>query len=95
VRCSRRDTGDRRGRRGPTHGSHRRGTGGTRPPGRVVNALGVPIDGKGPIESRRIADRAEGARYRSASAVKEPLQTGIKAIDTMIPSPRTTRADHR
>src|SRR5690606_23541450 len=54
--------------------------------GRVVNALGQPIDGKGPIEastSRRIEVKAPGIIARQP--VKEPLQTGIKAIDSMIP----------
>jgi F-type H+-transporting ATPase subunit alpha len=54
--------------------------------GRVVNALGVPIDGKGPIittETRPIEVHAPSIIDRSS--VNEPLQTGIKAIDTMIP----------
>src|ERR1700726_3859079 len=52
--------------------------------GRVVNALGQPIDGKGPIktsETRRIEIKAPGIMKRQP--VKEPLQTGIKAIDSM------------
>jgi F-type H+-transporting ATPase subunit alpha len=60
--------------------------------GRVVNALGVPIDGKGPIQStenRRIELKAPGIVSRQP--VKEPLQTGIKAIDTMIPIGRGQR----
>ncbi|MEB2283361.1 MAG: F0F1 ATP synthase subunit alpha [Myxococcales bacterium] len=60
--------------------------------GRVVNALGVPIDGKGPIastENRRIELKAPGIVARQP--VKEPLQTGIKAIDTMIPIGRGQR----
>ena len=60
--------------------------------GRVVNALGIPIDGKGPIESkesRRIELKAPGIVARQS--VKEPLQTGIKAIDTMIPIGRGQR----
>ncbi len=60
--------------------------------GRVVNALGVPIDGKGPIastENRRIELKAPGIVLRQP--VKEPLQTGIKAIDTMIPIGRGQR----
>jgi F-type H+/Na+-transporting ATPase subunit alpha len=60
--------------------------------GRVVNALGVPIDGKGPIqttENRRIELKAPGIVSRQP--VKEPLQTGIKAIDTMIPIGRGQR----
>ncbi len=53
--------------------------------GRVLNALGQPIDGKGPIETphrRRIEIKAPGIIGRQP--VKEPLQTGIKAIDAMI-----------
>jgi F-type H+-transporting ATPase subunit alpha len=60
--------------------------------GRVVNALGEPIDGKGPIassESRAIETIAPGVVHRSP--VKEPLQTGIKAIDSMIPIGRGQR----
>jgi len=60
--------------------------------GRVVNALGQPIDGKGPIESklrRRIEVKAPGIIGRQP--VKEPLQTGIKAIDAMIPIGRGQR----
>src|SRR5712692_3885896 len=53
--------------------------------GRVVNALGQPIDGKGPIrtsETRRIELKAPGIISRQG--VREPVQTGIKAIDAMI-----------
>ncbi|GMV13395.1 MAG: F0F1 ATP synthase subunit alpha [Polyangiaceae bacterium] len=60
--------------------------------GRVVNALGQPIDGKGPIESnqrRRIEIKAPGIIGRQP--VKEPLQTGLKAIDAMIPIGRGQR----
>ncbi len=60
--------------------------------GRVVNGLGEPIDGKGPIassESRAIETIAPGVVHRSP--VKEPLQTGIKAIDSMIPIGRGQR----
>src|SRR5688572_24894010 len=60
--------------------------------GRVVNALGQPIDGKGPIETRqrrRIEIKAPGIINRQP--VKEPLQTGIKAIDAMIPIGRGQR----
>ena len=60
--------------------------------GRVVNALGQPIDGKGPIagsESRAIETIAPGVVDRRP--VKEPLQTGIKAIDSMIPIGRGQR----
>ena len=65
--------------------------------GRVVDALGQPIDGKGPIETDQfnaIERLAPGVVDRQP--VKEPLQTGIKAIDAMIPDrPRPARADHR
>jgi len=60
--------------------------------GRVVNALGQPIDGKGPIaakENRAIETIAPGVVDRRP--VKEPLQTGIKAIDSMIPIGRGQR----
>ncbi len=60
--------------------------------GRVVNALGIPIDGKGDLNakhSRRIEIKAPGIVARQS--VKEPLQTGIKAIDAMIPIGRGQR----
>jgi F-type H+/Na+-transporting ATPase subunit alpha len=60
--------------------------------GRVVNALGEPIDGKGPInstESRRMEVQAPGIVGRQP--VSEPLQTGIKAIDSMTPIGRGQR----
>src|SRR5262249_11489419 len=60
--------------------------------GRVVNALGHPVDGKGPIKSsdtRRIELKAPGIIDREP--VKQPLQTGIKAIDSMIPIGRGQR----
>ncbi len=60
--------------------------------GRVVNALGQPVDGKGPIGSdkfRNIEFKAPGVIQRQP--VKEPLQTGIKAIDSMIPIGRGQR----
>jgi len=60
--------------------------------GRVVNSLGQPVDGKGPIESphrRRVEIKAPGIISRQS--VKEPLQTGIKAIDAMIPIGRGQR----
>ncbi|MDZ4338649.1 MAG: F0F1 ATP synthase subunit alpha, partial [candidate division NC10 bacterium] len=60
--------------------------------GRVVNALGHPIDGKGPIEAqehRPIERLAPGVVDRRP--VKEPLQTGIKAVDSMIPIGRGQR----
>jgi F-type H+-transporting ATPase subunit alpha len=60
--------------------------------GRVVNALGQPIDGKGPIASKQfmpIERIAPGVVDRSP--VKEPLQTGLKAIDGMVPIGRGQR----
>ncbi|MCQ2500242.1 MAG: F0F1 ATP synthase subunit alpha [Lachnospiraceae bacterium] len=60
--------------------------------GRVVNALGQPIDGAGPIETtefRPIESNAPGICDRQP--VKQPLQTGIKAIDSMIPIGRGQR----
>ena len=61
--------------------------------GRVVNTLGDPIDGKGPIEGELfempIERRAPGVIYRQP--VNEPLQTGVKAIDSMIPVGRGQR----
>ena len=60
--------------------------------GRVVNALGQPLDGKGPINSegrRPIESPAPGVLMRKS--VNEPLQTGIKAIDSMIPIGRGQR----
>ena len=60
--------------------------------GRVVNALGQPIDGKGPIKtdkSRQIERVASGVIARKS--VDTPLQTGIKAIDSMVPIGRGQR----
>ncbi len=60
--------------------------------GRVVNALGQPVDNKGPIagaEFKRLEAHAPGVVDRQP--VKEPLQTGIKAIDAMIPIGRGQR----
>ncbi|MEN9948039.1 MAG: hypothetical protein RL106_862 [Bacteroidota bacterium] len=61
--------------------------------GRVVNTLGEPIDGKGPVSGELfempIERKAPGVIYRQP--VKEPLQTGIKAIDAMIPIGRGQR----
>ncbi len=61
--------------------------------GRVINTLGEPIDGKGPIAGELyempLERKAPGVIYREP--VKEPLQTGIKAIDAMIPVGRGQR----
>ena len=61
--------------------------------GRVINVLGNPIDGKGPIDGNLIRlpleRKAPGVIYRQP--VKEPLQTGLKAVDSMIPIGRGQR----
>ncbi|MGO9829363.1 MAG: F0F1 ATP synthase subunit alpha [Myxococcaceae bacterium] len=60
--------------------------------GRVVNALGEPVDGKGPIqatETRRIEIKAPGIVQRRS--VHEPLQTGLKALDALVPIGRGQR----
>ncbi|NOK22970.1 F0F1 ATP synthase subunit alpha [Corallococcus carmarthensis] len=60
--------------------------------GRVVNALGQPVDGKGPVESteqRRLEVKAPGIVKRKS--VHEPLQTGIKALDALVPVGRGQR----
>ena len=61
--------------------------------GRVINILGEPIDGKGPISGERInlplERKAPGVIFRQP--VKQPLQTGLKAVDSMIPIGRGQR----
>lgn len=60
--------------------------------GRVVNALGQPIDGKGPLqtdETRKVEIKAPGIVDRQS--VSEPMQTGLKAIDSMVPIGRGQR----
>lgn len=61
--------------------------------GRVINTIGQPVDGKGPIDGEMIEmpleRKAPGVIYRQP--VEEPLQTGIKAIDSMIPIGRGQR----
>jgi len=60
--------------------------------GRVVNPLGEPIDGKGPIEAKEhrfVEEKAPGIMARKS--VHEPLQTGIKAIDALVPVGRGQR----
>ncbi|MCF6168083.1 F0F1 ATP synthase subunit alpha [Lutibacter sp.] len=61
--------------------------------GRVVNTLGIPIDGKGPIQGETfempLERKAPGVIYREP--VTEPLQTGLKAVDAMIPVGRGQR----
>jgi F-type H+-transporting ATPase subunit alpha len=61
--------------------------------GRIINTIGEPIDGKGPIEGKLyempLERKAPGVIYRQP--VKEPLQTGLKAIDAMTPIGRGQR----
>jgi len=61
--------------------------------GRVINVLGEPIDGRGPIEGKRmlmpLERKAPGVIFRQP--VKQPLQTGIKAVDSMVPIGRGQR----
>jgi F-type H+/Na+-transporting ATPase subunit alpha len=60
--------------------------------GRVLNPLGQPLDGKGPVATdafRPLEKKADGVVYRQP--VKEPLQTGLKAVDSMIPIGRGQR----
>jgi len=60
--------------------------------GRVINPLGQPLDGKGPVtttEYRPLERKADGVVYRQP--VKQPLQTGLKAVDSMIPIGRGQR----
>ena len=61
--------------------------------GRIINTIGEPLDGKGPIEGKTyempLERKAPGVIYRQP--VKQPLQTGIKAIDAMIPIGRGQR----
>ena len=61
--------------------------------GRVINILGEPIDGRGPIQGERILmpleRKAPGVIFRQP--VKQPLQTGIKAVDSMVPIGRGQR----
>ena len=66
--------------------------------GRVVDPLGTPVDGKGPLpaatQKRRLEIQAPGIMGRQP--VAEPMQTGIKAIDSLIPIGRgPARTDHR
>ncbi len=60
--------------------------------GRVVNPLGQPLDGKGPIQTekfRPVERKAPGVMSRKS--VHEPLQTGLKAVDSMVPIGRGQR----
>lgn len=60
--------------------------------GRVVNSLGLPVDGKGPIKSKKMREverKASGVMARKS--VHEPLQTGIKVLDALVPIGRGQR----
>ena len=61
--------------------------------GRVINILGEPVDGKGPIDGElirlRLERKAPGVIFRQP--VKQPLQTGLKAVDSMVPIGRGQR----
>jgi F-type H+/Na+-transporting ATPase subunit alpha len=60
--------------------------------GRVVNALGEPLDGKGPIAADKMRNiECDAPNVIARQPVKEPLQTGIKAVDSMIPIGRGQR----
>ena len=60
--------------------------------GRVVNPLGQPIDGKGPIDTKKyLAIERKALGVMARSPVNQPLQTGIKAVDSMIPIGRGQR----
>ena len=79
-------------RSGETDQPHRRGPGWRSARGSRVSAIGQPLDGKGPIKTsitQRLEVRAPGVIDRQS--VREPLQTGIKAIDAMIPIGRGQR----
>jgi F-type H+-transporting ATPase subunit alpha len=77
---------------GPAHAQDHAGAGGRGVIGRVVNTLGQPLDGKGPIPTTHFMP-VERSRpgVVDGTPVKEPLQTGIKAIDAMIPIGRGQR----
>lgn len=60
--------------------------------GRVVNALGEPIDGKGPINTtKRIRAQVKAPGILPRKSVNQPVQTGLKAIDAMVPIGRGQR----
>ena len=61
--------------------------------GRVVDALGNPIDGKGPIDAEGVRRRSKKSRLAllSAKSVDQPVQTGLKSIDSMVPIGRGQR----
>jgi hypothetical protein len=63
--------------------------------GRVVDGLGNPIDGKGPIVPKRMPRRVKAPGIIPRKSVHEPMQTGLKAIDALSRRPRPARADHR
>src|SRR6266851_2293779 len=59
--------------------------------GRVVDGLGNPIDGKGPIDAQRMRVEVKAPGIIPRKSVHEPMQTGIKAIDALIPIGRGQR----
>lgn len=59
--------------------------------GRVVDALGNPIDGKGPVQSKRARVGVKAPGIIPRISVKEPMQTGIKAVDSLVPIGRGQR----
>ena len=61
--------------------------------GRVVNSLGQPIDGKGPINAKMtdVIEKVAPGRHRASSRWSQPVQSGLKAIDAMVPVGRGQR----
>jgi proton translocating ATP synthase F1 alpha subunit len=59
--------------------------------GRVVDALGEPIDGKGPVEGERMQVEIKAPGILARKSVHEPMQTGLKAVDSLIPVGRGQR----
>lgn len=59
--------------------------------GRVVDALGNPIDGKGPIKAKRARVGVKAPGIIPRISVREPMQTGIKAVDSLVPIGRGQR----
>jgi len=59
--------------------------------GRVVDALGTPIDGKGPINAKRARVETKAPGIIPRQSVREPMQTGIKAVDSLVPIGRGQR----
>jgi F-type H+-transporting ATPase subunit alpha len=59
--------------------------------GRVVNTLGEPLDGKGRLPRHDVSGRKDRARHHAPAPISQPVQTGIMAIDAMIPIGRGQR----